>query len=317
MPVAIAQYPDYFNENRWLLPLSVACVGALWITPLLIHENAKGIAKWIWSRGLSARILGIISPLVLIAMLAFSGWRLLRSHTDHLNATLAAKIKSPQKPEQKTSVEFPSSDHLLNQMARDLGEIRNTLGSGEKPSPSFAAAIDTMLFSPADRTIGIYVGYDQTLFPAKLGLHIRLTNLQPVATMVARYGVEMGPRKQRMKLIRLSTPGTNAYFVANDLRSALWLDDQTLIDNKLAGKNLQSRETVEGWAFFEYPPKVYGVLLPLTVTILDVAGESFTSRPLNPSTDPANESVQSGTWGNRGRRDISAFRIKNYNDPMM
>jgi hypothetical protein len=101
MPVAIAQYPEFFNQNRWLLPSSVAAVIICWITPLLIHENAKRIMKWIWSQSFVWKILGIIFTLAIIALIAVGGRTLLQLHTKHLAAALSSKTQSPWAPLQE------------------------------------------------------------------------------------------------------------------------------------------------------------------------------------------------------------------------
>ena len=43
VPVAIAQYPKFFNENEWLLPASVVVVVICWLLPLLLHKRSRRI----------------------------------------------------------------------------------------------------------------------------------------------------------------------------------------------------------------------------------------------------------------------------------
>jgi hypothetical protein len=98
VPVAIAQYPQFFNNNRWLLPVSVLIVILCWIVPLLIHENTVRIGSWIWSGGIAKRTLGITAILALIALAGFGALRLFRFHANHLTAALASSPSSAETP---------------------------------------------------------------------------------------------------------------------------------------------------------------------------------------------------------------------------
>jgi hypothetical protein len=101
MPVAIAQYPDFFNKNRWLLPVSVVMVIVLFLTPLLIHENAAKLFRW------SRREMGPVVTAVFIVV-AFSviwglGSQLFRFHVSHLNASLNPSPMATNNPSEKLS----------------------------------------------------------------------------------------------------------------------------------------------------------------------------------------------------------------------
>jgi hypothetical protein len=106
VPVAIAQYPEFFNQNHWVLPVSVVVVILCWVTPLFIHENAKRLAKWIWSRGPVRKTAGIITFAGLIVLILLGGRALLRFHINHLNSALAsqtlsqASLQTPPAPEE-------------------------------------------------------------------------------------------------------------------------------------------------------------------------------------------------------------------------
>jgi hypothetical protein len=104
MPVAIAQYPDFFNNNRWLLPLSVGVVLLCWIFPILIHENAKWLVGQLWGHGPLGKIAVVCLMAVLIGLALIGSRKLFHMHADHLDATLKKAEKSnpiPTKPESK------------------------------------------------------------------------------------------------------------------------------------------------------------------------------------------------------------------------
>jgi hypothetical protein len=89
MPVAIAQYPDFFDNNRWLLPLSVLVVLACWIVPLLIHENARFFVGRFWSHSLLGK-LSVVASIALLVFVFFVGSKkLFQRHTKHLNEQLS------------------------------------------------------------------------------------------------------------------------------------------------------------------------------------------------------------------------------------
>ncbi len=109
MPVAIAQYPEFFNANRWLLPLSVVAVALCFIVPLVIHENAKRILRWAWSHGRVSKAVTVISISALVAATFFGGRKLLRFHIAHLTAVLQSQgvHLSPTVPPQLTPAVSP------------------------------------------------------------------------------------------------------------------------------------------------------------------------------------------------------------------
>src|SRR6266849_6457476 len=41
--IAMAQYQAFFNQNEWLLPLSVILTAACWVVPLVLHNRARRI----------------------------------------------------------------------------------------------------------------------------------------------------------------------------------------------------------------------------------------------------------------------------------
>src|SRR5438445_11440567 len=65
VPIFIAQYPDFFNENRWIFPVSVVIVGICWLIPLLLHERAQRTYDSLAS---VPRIGPILAPVLLVTL---------------------------------------------------------------------------------------------------------------------------------------------------------------------------------------------------------------------------------------------------------
>jgi hypothetical protein len=82
--IAMAQYQTFFNQNEWLLPVSVIVTAACWIIPLLLHNRAKRIYSAILGVRRGGAFLFAIIVIVAIAVLFFGGRTLLRSHLNHL-----------------------------------------------------------------------------------------------------------------------------------------------------------------------------------------------------------------------------------------
>jgi hypothetical protein len=105
MPVAIAQYPDFFNENHWLLPTSTAIVLICWCVPLLLHERAQRIVLAIASIPRFGPVLAIMVCIAVIFGLLFGGRTLFRLHSNHLSVMLARNKPTAQgeQPQQHTA----------------------------------------------------------------------------------------------------------------------------------------------------------------------------------------------------------------------
>jgi hypothetical protein len=82
--IAMAQYQTFFNQNEWLLPVSVIVTAACWIIPLLLHNRARRIYSAILAIRRGGAFLFAIIVIVAIAGLFFGGRTLLRSHLNHL-----------------------------------------------------------------------------------------------------------------------------------------------------------------------------------------------------------------------------------------
>jgi len=88
MPVAIAQYPDFFNQNRWLLPASVAAVIACWLIPFFLHERVQRSYRFVCSLSGTGRAVTMVVSIVVLTFLWIGFTRLLNFHERHLTAVL-------------------------------------------------------------------------------------------------------------------------------------------------------------------------------------------------------------------------------------
>src|ERR1700733_13181744 len=84
IPVAIAQYPDFVNANRWLLPSSVVVVAICWIVPLARHKNIVRMFQWILTLGGGWIAISVIVCLMAILTLGLGCIELFRFHEQHL-----------------------------------------------------------------------------------------------------------------------------------------------------------------------------------------------------------------------------------------
>jgi hypothetical protein len=89
MPLAIAQYPRFFNENEWTLPASVFMVLICWIIPLLVHDRARKIYSRIIAIPTCGGILFFFAVLAVLAVLIFGSSTLFRFHSRHLKGLIA------------------------------------------------------------------------------------------------------------------------------------------------------------------------------------------------------------------------------------
>lgn len=119
MPIAIAQYPKFFNANRWILPLSVAIVVVCWVMPFFLHERAKIIFDWILSLGTAGRGLALI---VILAVLAGGSWgtkKLFEFHVHHLTTALA-QSQSKRDHENTDTKTQPTASEIAEEVAKKL-----------------------------------------------------------------------------------------------------------------------------------------------------------------------------------------------------
>jgi hypothetical protein len=134
LPVAIEQYPEFFRDNKWILPGSVILVLACWTIPLFVHHRAQKLYSWI----IQIRYVGwLVLPVVIVCVMVVmwvTGARLFRFHRNHLDAAIrerqpniAPLPTSPQPQSAAPSPEPPIADKggrsdLLEELAKRLRE---------------------------------------------------------------------------------------------------------------------------------------------------------------------------------------------------
>ena len=78
MPITIAEYPQFFNENEWILPISVIAVLVCWVIPLALHDRSRRIYSSITSIPRFGHFLFVLICLTAGLSLYFGGTRLFR-----------------------------------------------------------------------------------------------------------------------------------------------------------------------------------------------------------------------------------------------
>lgn len=83
MPVAIAQYPDFFNRNPWILPVSTAVAIICFVLPLPLDPRTRRISVKIASiTYIGKPLLAIVCLGVIVGAVA-GAIRLVRFHREH------------------------------------------------------------------------------------------------------------------------------------------------------------------------------------------------------------------------------------------
>lgn len=96
MPIAIAQYPRFFGENVWSLPVSVLAVVLCWIVPLLLHDRTRRIYSFVIAAvPRYGRMLFACVCLAVIVLFILGGMKLFRIHSRHLEESIAASKEPP------------------------------------------------------------------------------------------------------------------------------------------------------------------------------------------------------------------------------
>jgi hypothetical protein len=88
MPVAIAQYPEFFNGARWILPVSVAVMVVCWVVPLFQHKRAKRLFTWIRASPLFGQGFAIVITLLILVFIGYVSVKLFNFHERHLSSAL-------------------------------------------------------------------------------------------------------------------------------------------------------------------------------------------------------------------------------------
>jgi hypothetical protein len=136
---------------------------------------------------------------------------------------------------------------------------------------------------------------------------IRITNLQSVRSMVETYRVEAQRADGTwIKLIRI--PGDRGFvYLITDPKQATLLKLSTLddaLDNHAIGPN----ETVDGWAFFEYPEEI--AVKRLRVYLKDFGGAEQQTPPIVGTDDFA----QQGGFQGIAKTDLSDATVGYYSE---
>lgn len=144
-----------------------------------------------------------------------------------------------------------------------------------KTSP-FSVAIPVRLHQD-ERTLGgpfcldYRSRFGATLSPIHQMIFIRLTNLQPVRSMIETYRVEtQNARGEWFKLIRMDGQIGSVYMISDDLKKATLIKSEAL-DTVLINRSIAPNETVEGTAYFELPENA-GPNAPLRIYVKDFGG---------------------------------------------
>jgi hypothetical protein len=103
VPIAIAQYPDFFNENRWLLPVLMSVVAICWLLPLFVHKNSQRLWGWIVNRGGGSIAIFVVAGAMALS-LAVMGWiRLFHYHEKHLASVLKTQASKTENGNSQSS----------------------------------------------------------------------------------------------------------------------------------------------------------------------------------------------------------------------
>ncbi len=117
-----------------------------------------------------------------------------------------------------------------------------------------------------------------TISPIHKAVMIRLTNLQPIDSVIETYVMEVqNPNGDWVKLIRMDGSKGRVYSLTKDeLKRAKGFDLKTL-DSLIAGKRIAPNETVEGVVLFELPQSI-APKAPMRFYVKDFGGASMTQR---------------------------------------
>ena len=127
LPVAIEQYPEFFRDNKWILPVSVVVVLGCWTIPLFVHHRVRKLCSWI----IRVRYVGWLLLIVLFVCGAAAMWlggvRLLRFHRHHLDVAIRERMPQPTPtpvPAQPLAHKGKDDGHsdVLEQLAKQLRE---------------------------------------------------------------------------------------------------------------------------------------------------------------------------------------------------
>ena len=196
MPLAIEQYPGFFKENRWPLPISVGVVVVCWILPFCLHERAKGIVRWSKSEGWIGISLVALIALSVLMVIAIGAVRLFRFHTTHLDSVLHKKEIKPESSEQKHEESKKESPNVKNPPAPlKLPKSKNVFP--QKDEPPFSVSVEWAMFSIGGKGYGtgFWAYYPAptgcTIAPVKAVFFVRVKNLRSTPITVIGYSLDV------------------------------------------------------------------------------------------------------------------------------
>ena len=91
VPLLIEQYPEWFKDNRWTVPLSIGIVLVCWIVPFLFHSRVRRLYLFILSMPASERMLALLFIAIILGATLSGMWQLFVFHSSHLARALAKK----------------------------------------------------------------------------------------------------------------------------------------------------------------------------------------------------------------------------------
>lgn len=182
------------------------------------------------------------------------------------------------------------------QRASKRNNITQTNG-GEAAASPFYLAVGPTMNSSNRATLGeITAAFEKkgkyTIVPLNVAVYMTVTNLQSTQSMIERYGVEIKTKKGAwVRLTRVESRNFQFYSFTDPHKARQV--ELILLDNLLSLRWLQTRETVKGWTFFQYPPNSDrdGFTHIFRISVSDAAGTKFVSAELT-AENKNNEGVQ-------------------------
>jgi hypothetical protein len=118
LPVAIAQYPNFFNENLWVLPVAILVVLFCWVVPFLLHDRTRRTYRWITAIPKVGYLLFLVIVIIAALALIFGGRSLFRVHKGHLSRLIPAAHKPEESNPTATPAPKAESPKPLPRMPR-------------------------------------------------------------------------------------------------------------------------------------------------------------------------------------------------------
>jgi hypothetical protein len=185
----------------------------------------------------------------------------------------------------------------------------------ESSAPTFSVAAITMIGTRERASGGLlwlaHQSYDGStiLSPAHRAILIRITNRQPVRSMIETYRVEvLNTRNAWTQLTHIDPTRGTVY--AGDIGAARIISADQMLDHVIQQRNIVPRETIEGWALFEIPEDL-GLQQPMRIFVKDFGGAEVTREI---ATDVNGFTQGSGLHILGGPTDLRSWRREYYSD---